>query len=71
MNRYSYMQSKVAMARIQDANLAATEITEQGQPTRREARKIAQRQLDYYFELNLVEADLNYRGKLRPERSRS
>jgi hypothetical protein len=69
MNRYSYMQWKVAMARMQDANLAATEITDQGQPTRPEARKIAERQVDYYFEP--VEADLNYRRKLHAERSRS
>jgi uncharacterized protein YccT (UPF0319 family) len=67
MNGYSYMHWKVAMAQMQDANLAATEITEQGKPTRPEARKIAERQLDYYFEL--VEADLNYRRKLHAERS--
>jgi hypothetical protein len=67
MNGYSYMQWKVAMAQMQDANLAATEITEQGKPTRPEARKIAERQLDYYFQL--VEADLNYRRKLHAERS--
>jgi uncharacterized protein YccT (UPF0319 family) len=58
-----------AMVRTQDANLAATEITKQGQPTRPQARKIAERQLDYYFEL--VEADLNYRRKLQAEWSRS
>jgi hypothetical protein len=39
MNGYSYMQWKVAMGRMQDANLAATEITEQGQPTRPEAAR--------------------------------
>jgi hypothetical protein len=69
MNSYSYIQWKIAMARMQDANMAATEITEHGQPTRTDARKIAERQLDYYFEL--VEADLNYRRKLHAERRRS
>jgi hypothetical protein len=34
MNGYSYIQWSVAMARMQDANMAATEITEHGQPTR-------------------------------------
>jgi hypothetical protein len=34
MSGYSYIQWKVAMARMQDANMATTEITEQGELTR-------------------------------------
>ena len=41
MNGYSYIQWRVALARMQDANMAATEITEHGQPTRPDARKIS------------------------------
>jgi hypothetical protein len=65
MNGYSYIQWRVAMARMQDANMAATEITEHGQPARSDARKIAECQLDYYFEL--VETELNYLRKLHGE----
>jgi hypothetical protein len=66
MNGYSYMQWRIAMARIEDANLAAREITAQGQPTRLEARKTAESQLDYYF--YLVERELNYRRNQYAER---
>ena len=65
MNGYSYIQWRVAMARMQDANMAATEITEHGQPARFDARKIAECQLDYYSEL--VETELNYLRKLHGE----
>jgi hypothetical protein len=65
MNGYSYIQWRVAMARMQDANMAATEITEHGQPARSDARKIAECQLDYYSEL--VETELNYLRKLHGE----
>jgi hypothetical protein len=65
MNGYSYIQWRVAMARMPDANMAATEITEHGQPARSDARKIAECQLDYYSEL--VETELNYLRKLHGE----
>jgi hypothetical protein len=65
MNGYSYIQWRVAMARMQDANMAATEITEHAQPARSDARKIAECQLDYYSEL--VETELNYLRKLHGE----
>jgi hypothetical protein len=69
MNGYSYMQWRTAMARMRDANLAATEISEQGEPIRRAIRKIAKQHLDRYFEL--VEAELNHRRNLYAERSPS
>jgi hypothetical protein len=47
---------------MQDANLAATEINKQCQPTQPEAPKIAEYHLDRYFEM--VEAKLNHRRKL-------
>jgi len=39
------------MARMQDANMAASEITEQGSLTQPAARKIAEYHLDRYFEI--------------------
>jgi hypothetical protein len=41
----SYIQWKVAMARMQDANMAATEITEQGELSRPTYRRICSRLL--------------------------
>jgi hypothetical protein len=64
-NAFSYIQWKIAMARMQDANMAASEITEQGSLTQPAARKIAEYRLDRYFEM--VEVELNYRGKLSGE----
>jgi hypothetical protein len=61
-NAFSYIQWKIAMARMQEANMAASEITEQGSLTQPAARKIAEYHLDRYFEM--VEAELNYRRKL-------
>ena len=55
-NAFSYIQWKIAMARMQDANMAASEITEQGSLTQPAARKIAEYHLDRYFEM--VEAEL-------------
>jgi hypothetical protein len=64
-NAFSYIQWKIAMARMQDANMAASEITEQGSLTQPAARKIAEYHLDRYFEM--VEAELNYPRKLSRE----
>ena len=64
-NAFSYIQWKIAMARMQDANMAASEITEQGSLTQPAARKIAEYHLDRYFEM--VEAELGYRRKLSGE----
>ena len=63
MSARSYIQWKIAMARMQVANLAAAEIN----PTKstlaqRATRNIAEQHLDSYFEM--VEAELNYRRKL-------
>jgi hypothetical protein len=63
MSARSYIQWKIAMARMQDANLAAAEIN----PTKsalaqRATRNIAEQDLDSYFEM--VEAELNHRRKL-------
>ena len=66
MSEYSYIQWKIAMARMQDANMAATEITEQGELTRPTSREIAEFTLDCYFKM--VEAELNHRRKLYGER---
>jgi hypothetical protein len=44
-NAFSYIQWKIAMSRMQDANMAASEITEQGSLTQPAARKIAPRSL--------------------------
>ena len=52
------------MARMQEANMAASEITE-GSLTQPAARKIAEYHLDRYFEM--VEAELNYPRKLSRE----
>ena len=57
MRAFSYIQWKIAMARMQDANMAASEITEQGGLTQPAAPKIAEYHLDRYFEM--VEAELN------------
>ena len=54
-NALSYVQWKIAMARMQDANMAASE-TEQASLTQPAARKIAEYHLDRYFEM--VEAEL-------------
>jgi hypothetical protein len=62
MYEYSYIQWKVAMARMHEANMAATEITEQGEPTRPTSREIAEFALDCYFKM--IEAELNHRPKL-------
>jgi hypothetical protein len=62
MQGYSYIQWKIAMARMQDANMATSEITEQGQINRPATRTIAEYHLDRYFEM--VEAELDYRRKL-------
>jgi hypothetical protein len=51
-----------AMARMQDANMAASEIPDQGDLTRPASREIAEFHLDCYFEM--VEAELHYRRKL-------
>jgi hypothetical protein len=61
-NAFSYAQWKIAIARMHDANMAASEITEQGGLTQPAARKIAEYHLDRYFEM--VEAELNYCRKL-------
>ena len=53
---YAPIQWKIALARMQDANLAATEITPEGQLTQRATRQIAEYHLDRYFEM--VEARL-------------
>jgi hypothetical protein len=63
MSARSYIQWKIAMARMQDANLAAAEVN----PTKsalaqRATRNIAEQDLDSYFEM--VEAELNHRRKL-------
>ena len=55
------------MARMQDANMATSEITEQGRLTQPAARRIAEYHLDHYFEM--VEAELNYRRKLYGEQA--
>ena len=64
-NAFSYIQWKIAMARMQEANMAASEITEQGSLTQPAACKIAEYHLDRYFEM--VEAELNYCRKLSGE----
>jgi predicted transcriptional regulator len=64
-NAFSYAQWKIAIARMQEANMAASEITEQGGLTQPAARKIAEYHLDRYFEM--VEGQLNYRRSC-PER---
>jgi hypothetical protein len=63
-NASSYTQWKIAIARMHDANMAASEITERGGLTQPAARKIAE-YLDRYFEM--VEAELNYCRKLSGE----
>ena len=50
---------------MQEANMAASEITEQGSLTQPAACKIAEYHLDRYFEM--VEAELNYCRKLSGE----
>ena len=45
-NAFSYIQWKIAMARMQEANMAASEITEQGSLNQPAARKIAEYHLD-------------------------
>jgi hypothetical protein len=66
MSEYSHIQWKIAMARMQDANMAATEITEQDELTRPTSREIAEFALDCCFKM--VEAELNHRRKLYGER---
>jgi hypothetical protein len=66
-NAFSYIQWKIAMARMQEANMAASEITEQGSLTQPAARKIAEYHLDRYFEM--VETELNYRRKLTAQQN--
>jgi hypothetical protein len=66
MSGYLYIHWKIAMARMQDANLAATEITEQGELTRPTSREIAEFALDCHFKM--VEAELNHRWMLYGER---
>ena len=66
MSEYPYIQWKIAMARMQNAYMAATEITEQGELTRPTSREIAEFALDCYFKV--VEAELNHRRKLYGER---
>jgi hypothetical protein len=56
-NAFSYIQWKIAMARMQDANMAASEITEQRSLTQRAARKIAGYHLDRYFEIGYAFRD--------------
>jgi hypothetical protein len=51
--------------RMQEANMAASEITEQGSLTQPAACKIAEYHLDRYFEM--VEAGLNYRRNEGPD----
>jgi hypothetical protein len=62
MNGYSYMQWKIAMARMQDANVAAIEITQDCQLTQPASRKIAEYHLDRHFWM--VEAELLHRRKV-------
>ena len=54
MYGYAYIQWKIALARMQDANIAA--MTQQAQLTLPTARQIAEYQLNRYFEM--VEAPL-------------
>ena len=54
---YAPIQWKITLARMQDANLAATEITPEGQLTQRATRQIAEYHLDRYFEM--IEAQLS------------
>jgi hypothetical protein len=58
----SSIQWQVAMARIHDANMATTEIAEQGELTRPTSREIAESALDCYFKM--IEAELEYLRKL-------
>jgi hypothetical protein len=51
MYGYAYIQWKIALARMHDANMAATEITQQGQLTSPAARQIAEYHLNRYFEM--------------------
>jgi hypothetical protein len=61
----SSIQWQVAMARMRDANMATTEITEQGELTRPTSREIAESALDCYFKM--IEAELEYLWKLYGE----
>jgi hypothetical protein len=61
----SSVQWQIAMARMQDANMAAIEITEEGELTRPTSRDIAESALDCYFKM--VEAELEYLRKLYGE----
>jgi hypothetical protein len=54
---YAPIQWKIALARMQEANMAATEITPQGELTRPAIRQIAEYHLDRYFEM--IEAQLS------------
>ena len=54
---YAPIQWKITLARMQDANLAATEISPRGQLTRPAIRQIAEYHLDRYFEM--IEAQLS------------
>jgi hypothetical protein len=61
---------RIAMARMQDANLAAATIDPtKSTVTQRAARKIAEDHLNRYFDM--VETELNHRRKLYAEGSRS
>ena len=51
MYGYAYIQWKIVLARMHDANMAATEITQQGQLTSPAARQIAEYHLNRYFEM--------------------
>jgi hypothetical protein len=56
MYGYAYIKWKIAMARMQDANVAEAEITPDGKLTRPATREIAEHHLDRYFEM--IEARL-------------
>jgi hypothetical protein len=56
MYGYAYIQWKIAMARMQDANVAEAEITPDGKLTRPATREIAEYHLDRYYEM--IEARL-------------
>ena len=51
MNGHAYVRWKIALARMHDANMAATEITQQGQLTSPAARQIAEYHRNRYFEM--------------------
>jgi ribosome modulation factor len=56
MYGYAYIQWKIVLARMHDANMAATEITQQGQLTSPAARQIAEYHLNRYFEMASADA---------------